>query len=140
MEGAYFELSRVTQHDNIVNKYLVEPGQTIAGLQVDKVSRTGSNVDDVTFQGELTVTGSFSWEDSDDGGDAACMFTLDGESLKKVPLFEHIPNDDTIRLNTTDELKQWLPAKAGKATVVIDHYSMGERQITLSADVAKVNE
>jgi hypothetical protein len=140
MEGSYFELHRVTGHQgNLVNKYLLEESQSIAGLKVDKLSREGTGVSDVTFSGEVTVSGSFTWGDAPDyGAQAACLFTLDEESKKKVPVFKHIQNEDTVVLNGTTALKQGLPALEGEATVVISNYSIGEREITMSADVTKV--
>ncbi|WP_166244105.1 hypothetical protein [Paenibacillus turpanensis] len=131
----FFELEKVENHQgNRVNKHLIQEGQTFNGLTVKKVERSDEAVTDITFSGEVDLTGSYQWNLELN----QIIFQLEERSLQQLPVLDHILNENSIQLHYSDELEQKLPPPSGTATIRITNYSMGEREVTMSADVVKI--
>lgn len=145
IEGEFFEMDRVANSGNkrmIVNPSIVEKGQTIGELTISEldISETGTDlqVNDITFSGELTVSGTYEWADTGDG--VGCIITLDEEKVRGIPLLEGFENENTIVIRNTNEAKELLPDSNGSGTFIITNYSIGHRQIMISAELVEVIE
>lgn len=145
IEGDFFQMDRVVGNSSsrtIINPATVEIGQSIGGLTVSEIDAVGTGEDlqinDITFSGELTVTGTYEWEDTGDG--LGYIITVDEEAIQTIPLFEDFPDEKTLVLSNTEEAKKLFSSSSGNATFVITNYSIGYRQIMMSADLVKVIE
>lgn len=145
IEGDFFQMDRVIGNNlsrTIINPATVEIGQSIGELTVSEIDALGKGEDlqinDITFSGEITVTGTYEWEDTGDG--FGYIITVDEEAIQRIPLFEDFPDERTLFLSNTEEAKKLLSSSSGNATFVITNYSIGYRQIMMSADLVKVME
>ncbi|WP_435923528.1 hypothetical protein [Paenibacillus sp. DYY-L-2] len=143
IEGDFFQMDRITGSNlnrTIINPATLEVGQQIGELTVSKLDISGTDADlqinDITFSGELTLTGSYEWEDTGDG--FGYIITLDEEMLERIPLFEDFDDERSIVLSNTEEAKKMLSSSSGKATFVLTNYSIGYRQIMIKADLVEV--
>lgn len=143
IEGDFFQMDRITGSHlsrTIINPATLEVGQQIGELTVSKLDISGTDADlqinDITFSGELTLTGSYEWGDTGDG--VGYIITLDEEMLERIPLFEDLVDERSIVLSNTEEAKKILSSSSGKATFVLTNYSIGYRQIMIKADLVEV--
>lgn len=140
------DMNQVIDHSlnrrTIINPAAVEIGQSIGGLTVLELDTSGTGTDlqvnDITFSGELTLTGAYEWGDTGDG--FGYIITLDEEMMERIPLFEDFADERTLILGNTEEAAELLSSSSGKATFVLANYSIGCRQIMISADLVKVME
>lgn len=140
------DMNQVIDHSlnrrTIINPAAVEIGQSIGGLTVLELDTSGTGTDlqvnDITFSGELTLTGAYEWDDTGDG--FGYIITLDEEMVERIPLFEDFADERTLILGNTEEAAELLSSSSGKATFVLTNYSIGYRQIMISADLVKVME
>ncbi|MFD3260741.1 hypothetical protein ACE3MQ_19290 [Paenibacillus lentus] len=140
------DMNQVIDHSlnrrTIINPAAVEIGQSIGGLTVLELDTSGTGTDlqvnDITFSGELTLTGAYEWDDTGDG--FGYIITLDEEMMERIPLFEDFADERTLILGNTEEAAELLSSSSGKATFVLANYSIGYRQIMISADLVKVME
>lgn len=140
------DMNQVIDHSlnrrTIINPAAVEIGQSIGGLTVLELDTSGTGTDlqvnDITFSGELTLTGAYEWGDIGDG--FGYIITLDEEMMERIPLFEDFADERTLILGNTEEAAELLSSSSGKATFVLANYSIGYRQIMISADLVKVME
>lgn len=126
------------ESNNIVDKATVKVGDKIAGIIVKSLDKESGYLHDVSFSGSIEVSGSFQWNEYGDG--KGYVFTVDESSKKKIPVLKGINNLDYFVIKNSDLAQKLLSKKDGKAKIVINNYSLGERQITSSAILDKVLE
>lgn len=139
IDGELYELKRIFsgKTDNyLVDKNSIQTGQKIGTLTIKSIDKVLESVNDITFSGEIHVKGIYEWCDTGDG--YGCIITLDESSRGSVPVFEDFANEKSIRINNTEMAKELLPKETGKIEIVLDNYSIGEREIMMSADVVRV--
>lgn len=127
------------QENNIVYKAKVKIGDKIAGLTVKSLDMSDGYLNDITFSGEVIVEGEYEWTD-DTGDGEGYVFTLDNDSIKKLPTLEGTEDIDYFILINDDYVEKSLNSIKGKAKIVIDEYSLGERQIPTGAKLVRVAE
>lgn len=147
IEGEFFELTRVSEgienhESNIIDPETVEKGQLINGLTVVNVDKSGVDsevqINDISFSGELTLSGMYEWGETGDGD--GYVFTVDEAEimLGKLPLLKDFQDENTLLITNSEEAKQILPLTSGRATLTFSNYSIGYRQIMISADLVGV--
>ncbi len=140
IDGKLCELKRIFSGkvDNyLVDKNSIQTGQKIGSLTVKSVDKVSEAVNDITFSGEIHVKGIYEWCDTGDG--YGCIITLDENSREIIPVFEDFANEKSIKINNTEMAKELLTKETGEAEIVIDNYSIGERQIMVSADIVRLD-
>lgn len=139
IDGQLCELKRV--FDGEVDNYLIDKdtvhiGQKIGSLTVKSIEGTPDSMNDITFTGEITV--KCVYELYDTGYGYGCVITLDQDSRKIIPVFEDFANEKNIRINNVEAVQKLLTKESGEAEIVIDNYSIGEREIMISANLVRV--
>lgn len=122
--------------DNQIYKEAVKVGDTVAGLLVTDISKLGDNIDNIQFLGDIQVSGTYLWNETGDG--SACIITVDEASKKKIPVFAGMDNLNTIVLANNEITEGLLPGDDGNVEIIINNYSIGERQIMIRADLVEV--
>lgn len=139
--GGYFKLTKANElvrhgGENIIDKNRVKVGDKISGLTVKSIDIHDGNLQDISFTGNLQVSGNFEWEDTGDG--QKCIIRIDDAYKDSIPLLKGINNLNSIVINNNVLAQKLLPQQGGKAVVIVNNYSLGERQIPVTADIEKV--
>lgn len=123
---------------NIIDKSKVKIGDVILGLTVKSLDLSEGHLNDITFSGEIEISGTYEWV-TDFGDGSAFIFTVDEASFAKLPILEGlIMNTRTIVISNTEFAKEAFTGNTGSAQIVIDNFSVGERQILLGADMIRI--
>jgi len=139
IDGKLFGMRRVFEgevENYLIDKDTVHIGQKIGPLTVKSIERISELINDITFTGEITVKGVYQWDYTGDG--YGCVITLNEDSRKTIPVFEDYANEKIILIHNTEIAEKLLPKESGEAEIVIENYSIGERQIMISADLVRV--
>lgn len=139
IDGKLFGMRRVFEGEvgnYLIDKDTVHIGQKIGPLTVKSIERISELINDITFTGEITVKGVYQWDYTGDG--YGCVITLNEDSRKTIPVFEDYANEKIILIHNTEIAEKLLPKESGEAEIVIENYSIGERQIMISADLVRV--
>lgn len=118
--------------NNIIQWDKVKVGDKVLGLTVKTVNvdKESQIVNDITFSGEITVSGTYEYTDTGDG--EGLIFTIAKEDVNKLPTFKNYKIND-IKINDASNLLKG--EKPGKIRIAIADYSIGERQIMASANL-----
>lgn len=84
----------------IIKRDSIKIGQNIAGLTVKSIEKNQNSIADLTFSGEITLTGTYEWGETGDGN--GCIFILDNNSKSKLPVLEAIGEISSIGINNSD--------------------------------------
>ncbi|MCX7708517.1 MAG: hypothetical protein N2484_01565 [Clostridia bacterium] len=127
-------------HTNIVDKSKVKVGDRIAGLTVKSLEIRNSSLSDIIFSGRITVTGEYTKEVVD--GSEAYIFVTDSKSAKKLPQLKDLANENSsfIIRNMDMANPAFKGSSKGNAAIVIDEFSIGEREISASAKIIEAIE
>jgi hypothetical protein len=117
---------------NVIDKSRIQPNDKIAGLTVVSVDKGNGYLNDATFAGEIDLTGIIEWVESAGDG-PGFLFRVGTPDNSKLPAlgFEQEMRVIRIETNETDTLQ--LPRAKTKGRLVIDSFSIGERQIGMRA-------
>jgi hypothetical protein len=124
---------------NIIDKSLIKVGDIVCGLTVESIDIKNGYVNDITFNGEIELSGDYEWV-ADGGEGGRFILTVDSASLDKMPLLKDLNNLHTIAISNTDYAKKYFTSESGSVSLILSNYSIGERQIVISADLSKVIE
>lgn len=123
----------------VIDKEVIKVGDVLCGLKVKSLEIHDEYLNDITFEGEIEISGEYEYSEYTGDGDGYC-FTMDEESTKKFPHLKDIRPDKKISLSlhNRDVAEKAFGFGSGHATVVIDEYSVGMRQIMTSAKIVRV--
>ncbi len=141
--GGYFELKRVNEaviskDGNIIDKNTVKVGDKILDLIVKSIDIHDGYLEDISFSGNIQVIGAFEWEETGDG--KKCIVNIDNAYKSNIPILKGANNFNSIVINNNDLAQELLPQQGGKAVLLLNNYSLGERQIPVKADLERVIE
>jgi len=118
------------EETNLFDARKVKAGDQVAGLKVNKVEVHNASDEDydayVSFEGEVTVSGSFKHNLNDEFMDHEISFMVDEESAEKLPKLAHDQRDVWFMFTNHDEAEKVFgaPGTEGKATVTIKNYNI----------------
>ena len=122
---------------NVIDPERIKAGDRIAGLTVASLEKTGKSIKDVSFFGEMELTGTVKWvENTGDG--AGYLFTVTAPESSKLPAIGRERETRIIAVDIKAAELFKLPPEKTKVRIVIDALSLGERQIGARAKVIKV--
>ncbi len=122
---------------NVVDKNQLKIGDVVAGLKVIALERRNNSLLDATFAGEVVLEGTSEWlENTGDG--PGYVFTVRMPEAAKLPALGLEKETRLIGLQVAPQLSTLLPQAKSRVRLVIDRFSLGERQIAARATVVKV--
>ena len=122
---------------NVVDKNQLKIGDVVAGLKVTTLERRNNSLLDATFAGEVVLEGTSEWlENTGDG--PGYIFTVQMPEAAKLPALGLEKETRLIGLQVASPISTLLPQKKSHVRLVIDRFSLGERQIAARATVVKV--
>lgn len=122
---------------HVVDKRGIQAGDVVAGLKVVSVDRRAGSLVDATFDGAVELVGEMEWlENTGDG--PGYIFTIDKAYADKLPVLNEAESLGVLKLKVQAENKQLPPKQKTKVKVIVDGYSVGERQLSRSAVLVKV--
>lgn len=113
---------------NIFDARKVKAGDQVAGLGIAKVEVHNASDEDydaaVSFEGEVTVSGTFKHNKDDEFLDHEISFVVDEESADLLPKLAHDQRYVWFMFTNHDEAEKAFgaPGSEGKATVTIKNY------------------
>ncbi len=122
---------------NVIDSKRIKTGDRVAGLTVVSVERNENFLTDVSFSGEMELTGTVEWlENTGDG--PGYLFTVQAPESSRLPALGRERETRVIALDFQGTESLRLPQGKTKVRIVINHFSLGERQISERANVIKV--
>ncbi|MFW6016144.1 MAG: hypothetical protein ACOCRK_06870 [bacterium] len=121
----------------IINRETIKEGTEICGLTASNVDRSEFSYMNIEFEGELELTGVYEWIEWD--GLKLAVEIDYNNSINRIPVFEY-STGETLYLENAEQFKNKLEKKTGKVTIIINNYSIGDREIACSADLVEVIE
>lgn len=121
---------QVEKETNLFDARKVKAGDQIAGLRIKKVEVHNASDEDydayVSFEGEVTISGSFKHNKDDEFLDNEISFSVDDESVELLPMLAHDKRDVWFMFMNHDEAEKAFgaPGTEGKATVTIKNYGI----------------
>lgn len=132
MKGALWQALQA----NVIDKTKVQPGDKIAGLKVASINKHNESLQDITFRGEIDLTGWVEWvENTGDG--PGYLFTVSVADRYRLPSLNHSIENRVIRLQLAEGFLPELPKQKTAMLLVLDRISMGERQIEIQAKLVR---
>lgn len=131
-EGALWQALQA----NVVDKTKIQPGDRIAGLKVDSVNKHKESLIDITFAGEIELTGWVEWAENTGDG-PGYLFTVSVADRYRLPALKHGGENRIIRLQLAEGFLPELPKTKTAMQLVLDRISMGERQIEIQAKLVR---
>lgn len=136
------------KESNLFDARQVKEGDIVSGLKVTKVEVHNAGDEDydayVDFEGEVTVSGTFTHNLNDEFFDHEITFKVDEESAAMLPKLAHDQRYVWFMFMNHDEAEKALgdPGTEGKATVTIKNYSIkyAHTEIWNTADFVKADE
>ena len=122
--------------DNEFDKTRVKVGDVCAGLTVASVDRQNGSLRDVLFTGEKELVGTSEWVDSMGDG-PGYVFTVDGFYADSLPMLKGFRARNSFVL-TMDKNSPSLPKDKVHVKIIVDDFSIGERQIMTKARLVSV--
>lgn len=134
-----------SEETNLFDARKVKAGDQVAGLKISKVEVHNASDEDydayVTFEGEVTVSGSFKHNLDDEFLDHEISFTVDEASAAVLPRLAHDQRNVWFMFMNHDEAEKafGVPGTEGKATVTIKNYNINyaHTEIWNTADLVK---
>jgi hypothetical protein len=119
-------------HSNVFDPHLVKVGDNINGLEIQSIALdtfdTGSIF--IDFVGEIELTGTFKYYTFEEitNQDYAIYFTLDEQSVKKLPRIKQKNMNYTVTIGIENHVDAEKvlgpPGTEGKATILFSHYKI----------------
>ncbi len=130
-----------SRQSNRFDKEQLQVGDRVAGLLARTVERKDAYLSKVVFFGEIEVSGSGAWSNDGHGG-RAYLLTVDRAYERRLPRWDDWQQESVIRLDAGSDARvlAQLPETAIRLSVVIEDYSLGERQVLRAARLVKVRE
>ena len=133
---------------NLFDARKVKADDQVAGFRITKVEVHNASDEDydayVSFEGEVTVSGTFKHNLDDEFLDHEISFRVDDESVALLPMLAHDKRDVWFMFMNHDEAESSLgaPGKEGKATVTIKNYNIyyAHTEIWNTADLVKADK
>ena len=122
--------------DNIIDKARVQVGDVIAGLTVASLELRNGSLVDASFTGEIELNGISEWLDNVGDG-AGYVFTVDEAYADCLPIIKGLNVNRSFVLRGKAD-SQLLPKEKVRAKIIVDSYSIGERQIIRNARLVKI--
>jgi hypothetical protein len=122
---------------NVIDPERIKAGDRVAGLAVASLEKTGKSIMDVSFAGEVELTGIVEWSENTGDG-AGYLFTVTAPESSKLPAFGRERETRVIAVDIRAAGSFQLPPEKTKVRIVIDALSLGERQIAARAKVIKL--
>jgi hypothetical protein len=122
---------------NIIDKNRLKIGDVVAGLKVIALERRNNSLLDVTFAGEVELEGTSEWLENNGDG-PGYIFTVRMPEAAKLPALGLEKETRLIGLQVAPHLSTLLPQAQSRVRLVIDRFSLGERQIAARAKVVQV--
>jgi len=117
---------------NVIDKHRIQPNDKIAGLTVVSVEKGNGYLNDATFAGEIDLTGTIEWVESTGDG-PGFLFRVGTPDNSKLPALGFEQEMRVIRIETSETATLQFPRAKTKGRLVIDSFSIGERQIVMRA-------
>lgn len=120
--------TEIQKETNIFDARKVKVGDNVAGLRIAKVEVHNASDEDydaaVSFEGEVTVSGTFKHNKDDEFLDHEISFMVDEESADLLPKLAHDQRYVWFMFTNHDEAEKAFgaPGTEGKATVTIKEY------------------
>lgn len=126
----------------------VKMGDKVAGLTVKSIEasqtigRARKDVGDITFLGEIELVGECKWVRDSEFEPLKLIFSVDDAFVERLPQLKSLGPVGYMRIRNPDYAEKFLPKQKSrvKAKLVIDNFSVGERQVFCSADLVRVIE
>jgi hypothetical protein len=133
---------------NLFDARKVKAGDQIAGLSIKKVEVHNASDEDydayVSFEGEVTISGSYKHNKNDEFLDHEISFRVDDESVALLPTLAHDKRYVWFMFMNHDEAEKAFgaPGTEGKATVTIKNYGINyaHTEIWNTADLVKADK
>ena len=126
----------VVSADNVIDKTMVKVGDVYAGLTVEAVDRRNGSLTDARFTGEKELVGVSEWvENMGDG--AGYIFLVDDFYADSLPKLKGFETKNSLTL-TLDVNSPSLPKEKSHVKIIVDNYSIGERQIMTKARLVAI--
>lgn len=122
--------------DNIIDKTRVQVGDVIAGLTVASLELRNGSLVDASFTGTIELNGISEWLDNMGDG-AGYVFTADEAYADCLPIIKGLNANRSFVLRGNAD-SQLLPKEKIRAKIIVDSYSIGERQIIRSARLVEI--
>lgn len=133
-----YEENKEKHKSSPFDKNDIKEGDKILGLRVKSIDLRDGSLDDITFSGKIYLSGIYEYtEESGDGG--AYVFKVDEKYIKKLPTTKGFGEIDSFIISNTEAAELQFQDDYGAAHIIIEDYSIGERQIIASAKLVKVN-
>ncbi|MGE5630701.1 MAG: lipoprotein [Caulobacteraceae bacterium] len=137
---------KASEGSNLFDARKVNVGDEVAGLKIVKVeipSRTEKDYDAyVSFEGEVTVKGTYKHNQDDEFLDHEISFHVDAESAGKLPKLAHDERNVWFTFMNHDEAEKAFgpPGSEGEAEIIIRNYSINyaHTEIWNTAELVKV--
>lgn len=120
--------------DIIIDKTCVKVGDVYAGLTVASVDLRNGSLVDLRFTGEKELVGVSEWVDNIGDG-AGYIFTVD--TIDSLPMLKGYNPKNALVL-TMEENSPDLPREKTHVKIIVDNYSIGERQLMSRARLVKI--
>lgn len=133
------------EETNLFDARKVKAGDQVAGYKISKVEVHNAGDEDydayVSFEGEITVSGSFKHNLDDEFMDHEISFMVDDEAAAALPKLAHDQRNVWFMFTNHDEAEKVFgaPGTEGKATVTIKNYNINyaHTEIWNTADLVK---
>ncbi len=129
-------MSIPVSYDNVIDKTGVKVGAVYAGLTVAAVDIRNGSLVDVRFTGEKELIGVSEWMDNLGDG-AGYLFTVEAFYADSLPMLKGYNARNSFVL-TLDENSPSLPKEKLRVKIVVDQYSIGERQLMSRARLVRI--
>ncbi len=118
--------------NNVIDRSRIQLGDSVAGLKVISLHKAAGYLNDVSFVGKIELNGISEWvENTGDG--PGYLFTVDPPDRYRLPSLGIGNEKRVIVLRMSEAYKSSLPKEKTKVHLVIDQFSIGERQIETTA-------
>lgn len=117
----------------------LKEGLRAGKFTISSVEMSDGYVNDVTFSGEIELSGAYFYSEYTGDGDGY-IFEVDASGLERLPVVQGV-NEGRGSFLLFSNYETALDAfgySAGEATIIIDDFSVGERQIISMARLIRV--
>ncbi len=126
----------VVSADNVIDKTAVKVGDVYAGLTVDAVDLRNGSLIDAHFTGEKELVGVSEWVDNMGDG-AGYVFLVDDFYADSLPRLKGFETKRSLVLMLEPNSPS-LPKEKAHVKIIVDNYSIGERQIMVRARLVAI--
>ena len=126
----------VVSADNVIDKTMVKVGDVYAGLTVEAVDLRNGSLTDARFTGEKELVGVSEWVDNMGDG-AGYVFLVDDFYADSLPKLKGFETKNSLAL-TLEPNSPSLPKGKTHVKLIVDNYSIGERQIMARARLVAI--